>query len=161
MLAPQSIVLTLKSSVFAMSVDFRRFNHSNMVMPKTVFDTFRRARRLVAVLTVGALVAGGALVAATPAPVLALPDTSQSTEVAVEQTQINTQSSVGLNGLVTTGVPRVLLRLAGSVILGAGTKDHRPRQPQQHPRHSCYSTGRSRRKPHVCATQHWCRQLLG
>ena len=89
-------------------------------MSKTFSDTFRRVRRLVAVFTVGALVAGGALVAATSAPVLALPDTSQPTEVTVEQTQINTQSSVGLNGPVTTGASGKLASvLAPKIAAGA------------------------------------------
>ena len=57
---------------------------------------FSRLRRLVVVVTAGALVAGGVVVAATvasSAPVLALTDTSQSTEIAVEQAEINTLST--------------------------------------------------------------------
>ena len=56
-------------------------------------------------MTAGALVAGGVVVAATvasSAPVLALTDTSQSTEIAVEQAEINTLST-GTTPQVATG----------------------------------------------------------
>jgi hypothetical protein len=63
---------------------------------------FSRLRRLVVVVTAGALVAGGVAVAALSAPVLALADTSQSTEIAVEQAEINTLST-GTTRQVTAG----------------------------------------------------------